>query len=245
MDAGVSGIPYIPFEEIPGYSLRRNQFGLDELSRPFMGGEEDLDSFRSFYLPGTPDSEFPALTIGDITEDGMDGNLVRASVNFVGMLSGGDGSDKAPQHSRDLALKTGTAAGTQTRSYDYVSQTLNGIETYSTNTYTAEGEISFDYYTPTITFRYARNFDVTSPQYESEAATKLAGMVISAFNKTFKATNGWPLLPESYTNRVLRDPVITDDLGMTKMRLSQFNSEQRGVWFEVTETWELYLGNGD
>lgn len=251
----------IPIQEAPGQvGPIESVNGLDTMTRIFMGAKEQYAAWRSTHLPGVADSEYPNLKIESLSpSDTESGDIIKITVAYNGSSltgDGGDGSGKPPQEDSSMAPSSETRDIIMTRTMELLT-----IESYfpyapsvseyryDTVTHTAPGTITVQFNTRRITYKYSRNYHVTSPQYTAAASTFLLGLPVDFQRGREVLTGEFPEVTrangESFMGNFLpgiRNIRITSNAPTSAdlvVKLADLNSSQRGVWFEITETHEL------
>jgi hypothetical protein len=237
-----------------------NPYGLDVMTRVFMGSRSQYAAWRATHLPGVADTEYPNMKIESLSPaDTESGDIIKITVQYNGSSTGTEGSPtwKDPQTSSSLAPLSETRDITMTRRFGALTVT----ETFPVSPFgatswrydeivdTAPGTVTIQWNTRRITYRYSRSYMVSSPEYSSQATTFLTGLPVDFQSGRAVLTGEFPVrtynqattflgqtLPGIINNRVTPNLPTAADL---IVRLADLNSEQRGVYFETAETWEL------
>lgn len=243
----------IPFAETVGQQgPTENAFGLDEMTRYFIGAASLYPAFRLTILPGTIDAEFPHMRVSQITPMDLDGtgNLKRVSVQYVGSVDGANGKDPGTEWSTGVVSESRQLTATRTMDKLVSTESFGGMvleARYETHTDTVTGNSTVQYDTPRITFRYARPYMVKSPEFEAEAIAALAGYGVEVKANRFVADEKWPTVtalvdPSGVYPSFKNSKIVVGDVDSTRVvRLASggLTSRPRGVWFENDETWEV------
>jgi len=255
----------IPFAEAPEQSgPAENQYGLDEMTRVFIGQASLLEAFRLTKLPGLQDDEYVGMRIVSFTPEDHSGtgDLKRVTIKYSGQAypdSNTTGNWKPPQISSDLSRQTTSQQVTQTRSFEqlvsYTNMESGGVSNliYAPVSQQASANLEIEFYAHTVTYRHTRDYHPVagSVRFMAEAEAYLAAASVDIISQKTTQEEPWPDLPTDQVEgattipgyRNLTTSTASEATLTSKIRLANISCRQNGTWFEIDETWEKVYGS--
>ena len=258
----------IPIVEIPGQiGPDATLFGLDEMTRYFMGSRENYDAWLLTHLPGTYDFEYPWMSVLKVTpSDTETGDIIKISVSYVGSRT--NPNEKQPEVSMDVIPANETITATAYRSTEVLEEYTgpSGGQlyfVYNTWRHQNTGKYIIEYDTYRVTFNYISNSDSPDYLFEALATQKLASKNLNVRYSRFIPDTAWPPdqkyadsyipnaslasingffgMPKKRNQKINFYPDVNSITVPKRITKAGLNSQQRGNFFEVSESWQLSI----
>lgn len=231
-------------------------YNLSYRQETWQGTRADLAAFQAAVPLGSVHPDFPDLNLAVFDPRFLEAGIVDVSLRYCGR-----GETEVVTKKRPSLLKTGTAAIKIVRSFERVVQETTSTTGAITSqiwgpvVQETEGEMVYQFHTPSITYSYCRNSEVTSAQKATLATADLAGLtpqiqVISRrqTGTTWTMRSGYQT-PSDLSVATVRNMVTTYELangttlGTANLRAADVNCDPEGQsgWFKIDETWEVEL----
>lgn len=223
----------------------------------WQGKQTDLPAFLATRPPGSVHPLYPTLRIAEYEPMPLEAGMADLWFRYVGGAAG----PPIATTKRNSLLRPSSTAIKLVRTFRRIAggTTLNGVTTNSISQVRqeAEGEQTYSYRSPSITYYYCAPYDVKLPLFTNRAASDLAGLTPTIINKQTRQTSSeWVTVSGYSTPSDISDP----DLGVTNLvqftefptgggtgtpqsRATDLVSNARGLsgWYEVEETHEIDL----
>jgi len=195
-------------EETVGFTIKTDVYGMDVLTRPFIGAASDWTRFRALYTKDTADSTYPDyyFTGADVTN--QRGSVISATLTFKGIRSianGGTGFSQGQVTAglvrKTITLKLGDGSG----------RTLEA-----------------EYLAPSTTWKYSAEEEPTSPRHRG---------AMRAFEDSFRIvkTRGATQFPIQFLTTRQTFPSSEVYFVYTSIYTEAFDKAQEGKAWTVTE----------
>jgi hypothetical protein len=239
-------------------------FGLYTRDEEWEGPTSGLATFLASYPTGSTHPTWSYLKLETWEPTYAEGNMSRVRLTYTGHPSGGSAPTLKLQRMLKSESKAITLVRTFERAWRFWELEVGGLTQveWSNIKQEAPGELSYIYYTPTLTFSYCRPALVKEPLYESQATSELAGLTPATLNQTTRQTDsnwttmegvatasdlsvyttiGDTSLPAIKNMRTYWEFEDGQQTGTPQLRVADISCEPRGAWYQVTETWEIEL----
>lgn len=221
-----------------------NQVGLDVLTRMFSGPSDELNDFLDRYPIDAPDVDFPNLNVTAARPVPKGGGMHEVEVEFVGLRS-----NKIPRVVVNSRLSPITSKVKGIVNYDlytYEYPTTPPFDPTSNILLDQQVGVDFEitYLAPTLIFTYITKTIPLVPIYMSspQALALLDREVLVFDSKDTFNMRPYNIHGNLFTNiNSVLNVVKTYDASEKYLALGGLDSQQKGQWYEVTETIEVRL----
>jgi hypothetical protein len=219
------------------------------------GKREEYAAFVAVRPFGSVHPTFPVLRLAEIEPRYLEAGMMDVWLKYAGSNSSGGPATKRYQS----LLKTASTAIKFVRSFERVASisVFNGVTTKSWGPVVQEieGEMVYQYYTPSVTYRYCSNVEVKAAQFGGSAAIDLGGVTPTASVLARRQTGQlWVMRSGMETSSNLSGVELRNlqtmiefpngsEVGSPVTRAADVVCEPVGLsgWFTVDETWEVEL----